>query len=266
MVHPAVVQKDGITGLRMNEREVSAGTVDDDEVARFSRLSGQWWDERGPMAPLHKFNPVRLAYIRDRAAAHFGRDRARLDSLAGLRILDIGCGGGILSEPLARLGATVLGVDPSASNIAVARDHAAQSELTIDYRNTTAEALADAGEVFDLVLAMEVIEHVADVGLFVDTAAAMVKPGGLLFAATLNRTLKSFALAIVGAEYILRWLPRGTHQWDKFVTPNELDIAIERSGLQITDETGVIYNLLADRWQLSADMDVNYMVVAEKAE
>ena len=168
-----------------------------------------------------------------------------------------------LTGSLGTVGATVVGVDPSASNIAVARDHAAQSELTIDYRNMTAEVLADAGEVFDLVLAMEVIEHVSDVGLFVDTAAAMVKPGGLLFVATLNRTVKSFALAIVGAEYILRWLPRGTHQWDKFVTPNELDIAIERTGLQITDETGVIYNLLADRWQLSADMDVNYMVVAE---
>ena len=217
------------------------------------------------MAALHKFNPVRLAYIRDRAAAHFGRDPKRLDSLAGLRLLDIGCGGGILSEPLARLGATLVGADPSASNIAVAQRHAAQSGLSIDYRNTSAEALAAAGERFDAVLAMEVIEHVADVGLFVEVAAELVKPGGLLFVATLNRTLKSFALAIVGAEYILRWLPRGTHQWDKFVTPNELEIAIEQSGMQAASETGVIYNLLADRWQLSSDMDVNYMVVAEKS-
>jgi len=182
-----------------------------------------------------------------------------------LRILDIGCGGGILSEPLARLGASVVGADPSASNIAVAQHHAAQAGLSIDYRSTTAEALAEADESFDVVLAMEVVEHVADVGLFVELAGAMVKPGGLLFVATLNRTMKSFALAIVGAEYILRWLPRGTHQWDKFVTPNELEIAIEQSGLQITDETGVMYNLLADRWQLTTDMDVNYMVVAEKA-
>jgi 2-polyprenyl-6-hydroxyphenyl methylase / 3-demethylubiquinone-9 3-methyltransferase len=250
----------------MDRQPISAGTIDADEVARFSRLAGQWWDPRGPMAALHKFNPVRLAYIRDRAAGHFGRDPARLDSLAGLRVLDIGCGGGILSEPLARLGASVTGADPSDSNIAVAQRHAAQSGLTIDYRNTSAEALSDAGESFDIVLAMEVVEHVADVGLFVDVASAMVKPGGLLFVATLNRTVKSFALAIVGAEYILRWLPRGTHQWDKFVTPNELEIAIEQSGLTIADETGVIYNLLADRWQLSADMDVNYMVVAEKAE
>jgi 2-polyprenyl-6-hydroxyphenyl methylase/3-demethylubiquinone-9 3-methyltransferase len=239
-------------------------TIDDSEVAQFSRLAEDWWDAHGPMAMLHKFNPVRLAYIRDHAAARFGRDPKRLDSLAGLRILDIGCGGGILSEPLARLGASVVGADPSEQNIAAAQRHAAQSGLAVDYRATTAEALAEAGEVFDVVLAMEVVEHVADVGLFVDLVAAMVKPGGLMFVATLNRTLKSFALAIVGAEYVLRWLPRGTHRWDKFVTPNELDIALEQAGLTQAGETGVIYNLLADRWQLSTDMDVNYMVVAEK--
>ncbi len=249
----------------MNRQPADSGTVNREEVARFSRLAGQWWDPRGPMAALHKFNPVRLAYIRDRAAAHFGRDPTRLDSLAGLRVLDIGCGGGILCEPLARLGATVVGADPSENNIAIARRHAAQSGLAIDYRDTTAEALAQAGELFDVVLAMEVVEHVTDLGLFVGLAATMVKPGGLLFVATLNRTAKSFALAIVGAEYILRWLPRGTHQWDKFVTPKELEIAIERSGLRINGETGVIYNLFADRWQLAADMGVNYMVVAEKA-
>jgi 2-polyprenyl-6-hydroxyphenyl methylase / 3-demethylubiquinone-9 3-methyltransferase len=248
----------------MEQQQVRADTVDQDEVARFSRLSAQWWDARGPMAALHKFNPVRLAYIRDRAAAHFGRDPGRLDSLAGLRMLDIGCGGGILAEPLARLGATVVGIDPSASNIAVAQHHAAQLRLAIDYRNATAEAVAAAGEQFDIVLAMEVVEHVTDLGLFVDTAAAMVKSGGLFFVATLNRTIKSFALAIVGAEYILGWLPRGTHQWDKFVTPNELEIAIEQSGVQLIAETGVVYDLFADRWQLSSDMDVNYMVVAEK--
>jgi 2-polyprenyl-6-hydroxyphenyl methylase / 3-demethylubiquinone-9 3-methyltransferase len=249
----------------MNGPSSDAGTVDQEEIARFSRLAGQWWDTRGPMAALHKFNPVRLAYVRDRAAAHFGRDPKRLDSLAGLRILDIGCGGGILCEPLARLGAAVVGADPSISNIAVARRHAAQSGLTIDYRAATAEELAAAGEMFDVVLAMEVVEHVADVNLFVERTAAMVKSGGLLFAATLNRTAKSFALAIVGAEYILRWLPRGTHRWDKFVTPNELEIAIAQGGLKIAGETGVIYNLFADRWQLSRDMDVNYMMVAEKA-
>ena len=248
----------------MDPQHMPSGTIDQDEIARFSRLSSQWWDPSGPMAPLHKFNPVRLAFIRDRVAAHLGRDPNRLDSLAGLRILDIGCGAGVLSEPLARLGASVVGVDPSDSNIAAARHHAAQSGLTIDYRATTAEALEAAGESFDVVLAMEVIEHVADVALFIDVAAELVKPGGLLFVATLNRTIKSFALAIVGAEYVLRWLPRGTHQWDKFVTPNELEIAITQSGLNVTDQAGVIYNLLADRWQLSTDTDVNYMIAAEK--
>ena len=249
----------------MERRRSRADTVDEDEVARFSRLSGEWWDARGPMAALHKFNPVRLAYIRDRVTGHFRRDATRLDSLAGLRILDIGCGGGILAEPLARLGAAVVGVDPSESNIAVARRHADQSQLTIDYRNDSAEALAAANETFDVVLAMEVVEHVTDLDLFIDAAAALVKSGGLLFVATLNRTIKSFALAIVGAEYILRWLPRGTHQWDKFVTPNELEIAIEQSSLRFSGETGVFYNLLADRWQLSSDMGVNYIVVAEKS-
>jgi 2-polyprenyl-6-hydroxyphenyl methylase/3-demethylubiquinone-9 3-methyltransferase len=249
----------------MNPQPNGAETVDQDEVARFSRLAGEWWDPHGPMAALHKFNPVRLAYIRDRTAEHFGRDPKSLGSLAGLRFLDIGCGAGILCEPLARLGASVIGADPSAKNIAVARAHAARSGLAIDYRDTTAEALAGAGEMFDVVLAMEVVEHVTDVGLFIAHAGAMVKPGGLLFVATLNRTAKSFALAIVGAEYILRWLPRGTHRWDKFVTPDELEIAIEQSGLRITGESGVIYNLLADRWQLSRDMDVNYVVVAERA-
>ena len=248
----------------MERRQTRADTVDDDEVARFSRLSGEWWDAHGPMAALHKFNPVRLAYIRDRAAGHFHRDATRLDSLAGLRILDIGCGGGILSEPLARLGAAMVGVDPSESNIDLARRHAAQSQLTIDYRNSSGEVLAAAGETFDVVLAMEVVEHVTDVHLFIDAAAALVKPGGLLFVATLNRTIKSFALAIVGAEYILRWLPRGTHQWDKFITPDELASALEQNGLAVMDETGVVYNVLADRWQLSSDMDVNYMVAAQK--
>jgi 2-polyprenyl-6-hydroxyphenyl methylase/3-demethylubiquinone-9 3-methyltransferase len=238
-------------------------TIDAAEVERFARIAPDWWDPRGPMAPLHKLNPVRLGYIRDQAADHFGRDPKTLDCLKGLRMLDIGCGGGVLSEPLARLGADMVGADPAEENIEVAQLHAEQSGVTVDYRATTAEALAEANERFDVVLAMEVVEHVTDVGLFVETCAAMVKPGGLMVAATLNRTLKSFALAIVGAEYVLRWLPRGTHQWDKFVTPQELERAIERAGLQVTGERGVIYNPFADRWQLSSDMDVNYMLVAE---
>jgi 2-polyprenyl-6-hydroxyphenyl methylase/3-demethylubiquinone-9 3-methyltransferase len=244
-------------------RRDDASTVDETEVARFAALADTWWDPRGKMAVLHKFNPVRLAYIRDAACERFDRNPKQLDCLKGLRILDIGCGGGLLCEPLARLGASVVGADPAEANIEAARLHAARSEITVDYRATTAEALADAGEKFDIVLAMEVIEHVADVELFIERCAEMVKPAGLMVVATLNRTLKSFALAIVGAEYVLGWLPRGTHRWDKFVTPNELEIALELAGMEMTDDIGVIYNLLADRWQTSSDMDVNYMVTAE---
>ena len=243
---------------------VGGSTVDVAEVARFSARAAEWWDARGKMAVLHRLNPVRLGFIKEAACRHFGRNDKQLDALAGLRLADIGCGGGILSEPLARLGAAVLGADPSATNIEAAKLHAAEAGVTVDYRVSTAEALADENERFDIVLAMEVVEHVADIGLFIEHCAEMVKPGGLMITATLNRTLKSFALAIVGAEYVLRWLPRGTHQWDKFVTPNELEAALEHRGLRVIDETGVIYNLLSDRWQLSSDMDVNYMVVAER--
>jgi len=229
-------------------------------------LADEWWDPRGPMAPLHKLNPARLTYIRNAACRHFERDTKQLDCLAGLRVLDIGCGAGLLSEPLARIGGQVVGVDPAAKNVAAARLHAQENEVAVDYRVGTAEALADAGERFDIVLAMEVVEHVTDVNLFVRRCAEMVRPGGLMIAATINRTLKSFALAIVGAEYVLRWLPRGTHRWDRFVTPNELEIALELGGLRMTDQRGVIYNLLADRWQLARDIDVNYMVTAERPE
>jgi 2-polyprenyl-6-hydroxyphenyl methylase/3-demethylubiquinone-9 3-methyltransferase len=248
-----------------NTRGGRASTVDEAEVTRFSALAAQWWDPRGKMAVLHKFNPVRLGFIKEAACRHFGRDDKRLDALAGLRVLDIGCGGGILSEPLARLGAAVVGADPSQANIAAGQLHAADAGVSVDYRATTAEALADEGERFDLVLAMEVVEHVADLDLFIRRCTEMVRPGGLMITATLNRTLKSFALAIVGAEYVLRWLPRGTHQWEKFITPDELEAALERHGLAVVDETGVIYDLLADRWRLSTDMDVNYMVVAARA-
>ena len=250
----------------MVNRKAHAASVDTAEVERFSRHAGDWWTPRGPMAALHKFNPIRLGYIRDKAAARFNRDPKKLDCLKGLRMLDIGCGGGILSEPLARLGADMVGADPAEENIAAAQAHAEETGVTVDYRATTAEDLAAAGERFDVVLAMEVVEHVTDVGAFVATCASMVKPGGLMIAATLNRTLKSFALAIVGAEYVLRWVPRGTHQWEKFVTPEELEAAIEGAGLRVTGERGVIYNPFADRWQLSSDMDVNYMLVAERPE
>jgi 2-polyprenyl-6-hydroxyphenyl methylase/3-demethylubiquinone-9 3-methyltransferase len=245
-------------------RNIPGATVDPAEIARFSALSAQWWDPRGKMRPLHRLNPVRIGFVRDVACEKFSRDPRRLDCLAGLRILDVGCGAGILSEPLARLGAAVVGADPAETNIAAARVHAAQSAVTVDYRATTAEALADGGERFDMVLAMEVVEHVADLRVFVQCCAALTAPGGLMIAATINRTLKSFALAIVGAEYILRWLPRGTHQWDRFVTPNELEAAMSRGGLTLMAQTGVIYNLLTDAWQLGGDMDVNYMLAAER--
>lgn len=242
-----------------------APTVDASEVDRFSRLAGTWWDANGKMAVLHRFNPVRLTYVRDGACRQFGRSIAHPPCLTGLRILDIGCGGGLLCEPLARLGASVVGADPSHDNIAAARAHAAQAGVAVDYRVASAETLAAAGEEFDVVLAMEVVEHVADVPLFVRTSAGMVKPGGLMIAATLNRTLKSFALAIVGAEYALRWLPRGTHSWDRFVTPLELEAALAEADLTVIDGTGVSYSPLSGAWRLSSDTDVNYMLTAARA-
>ncbi|MBX3597407.1 MAG: bifunctional 2-polyprenyl-6-hydroxyphenol methylase/3-demethylubiquinol 3-O-methyltransferase UbiG [Rhizobiaceae bacterium] len=244
--------------------EAERSTIDPGEVEHFSRLAAQWWDPKGKFRPLHKFNPVRLAYIRDHVASRLGRDPLSARPLDGVRVLDIGCGGGLLCEPMARLGATVIGVDPAERNIEIARLHAAESGLTIDYRATTAEALADAGEQFDIVLNMEVVEHVADIDLFITRTGEMVKPGGLMFVATINRTLKALGLAIVGAEYLLRWLPRGTHRYDKFVRPQELEAALGRAGLSVADRTGVTYNPLADRWSLSKDMDVNYMLLAEK--
>ena len=250
----------------MAKRKARPSSVDSAEIERFAGMAADWWDPRGPMAALHKLNPVRVGYIRDRAAERFGRDPKRLDCLKGLRMLDIGCGAGILSEPLARLGAEMVGADPAEENIAAAKAHAEEAGLAVDYRATTAEELAAAGERFDVVLAMEVVEHVNDVDEFVATCASMVKPGGLMVAATLNRTLKSFALAIVGAEYVLRWVPRGTHQWDKFVTPQELERAFEDAGLDVIGERGVVYNPFADRWQLSSDMDVNYMLAGAKRQ
>lgn len=237
-------------------------TVDAAEIAKFSKLSAEWWDPKGKMAPLHRINPLRLGYIRDAACRKFERNVRSLNCLGGLRVLDIGCGAGLLCEPLSRLGAQVIGVDPSASNIAAAKLHADKSHLSIDYRCTTVEEI-DPRERFDIVLAMEVVEHVVDVGVFLKRCAAMLKPNGLMVVSTLNRNWKSFALAIVGAEYLLRWLPRGTHEWNKFVTPDELTKHLLDNRLVITEQTGVVYSPFADKWTLSSDMDVNYMVVAE---
>jgi 2-polyprenyl-6-hydroxyphenyl methylase/3-demethylubiquinone-9 3-methyltransferase len=239
-------------------------TVDSAEIRHFDAMAESWWSPRGDMRTLHMINPVRLAFIRDVACRHFKRDPRQLDCLKGLRFLDIGCGGGILSEPLARIGAAMVGADPSVPNIEVARRHAADSGVEVDYRPVLAEELADAGERFDVVLAMEVVEHVADVSLFVKRCAEMVKPGGLMIAATINRTMKSWAFAIVGAEYILRLLPLGTHHWDKFVTPAELEAVMAQHGLDVIDERGVTFNVLSRELRLSNDMDVNYMLVAER--
>ncbi|MBR0960796.1 bifunctional 2-polyprenyl-6-hydroxyphenol methylase/3-demethylubiquinol 3-O-methyltransferase UbiG [Bradyrhizobium japonicum] len=237
-------------------------TVDAAEIAKFSKLSAEWWDPKGKMAPLHRINPLRLGYIRDAACRKFERNVRSLNCLGSLRVLDIGCGAGLLCEPLSRLGAQVIGIDPSASNIAAAKLHADKSHLAIDYRCTTVEEI-DPRERFDIVLAMEVVEHVTDVGVFLKRCAAMLKPNGLMVVSTLNRNWKSFALAIVGAEYVLRWLPRGTHEWNKFVTPDELAKYLLDNRLVITEQTGVVYSPFADKWALSSDMDVNYMVVAE---
>lgn len=242
----------------------AAVTVDPIEVERFSRMAAEWWDPKGKFKPLHKFNPIRLAVLKREIAQQFARDARGARSLDGLRILDVGCGGGLVSEPLARLGATVVGIDPSATNVEVARLHAEQAGLSVDYRATTVEALAAAGERFDVVLALEVVEHVADVAAFLDTVASMAKPGGLVVVATINRTLKALGLAIVGAEYVLRWLPRGTHSYDKLVRPEEVEAPLQDAGLVLFDRVGVVFDPLRDLWKESRDTAVNYMVIAAR--
>jgi 2-polyprenyl-6-hydroxyphenyl methylase/3-demethylubiquinone-9 3-methyltransferase len=247
-----------------NASERHGSTVDDAEVARFAAMADEWWNPRGKMAPLHKFNPVRLAFIRDRVCSHYGRDPKSLDSLSGLDILDVGCGGGILAEPLARLGGRVTAIDPAEENVNAARIHAERSGLSIDYRAATVEAIMESGKRFDAVIASEVVEHVTDLDLFVQQCAGCVKPGGLMFVTTINRTMKSYALAIIGAEYVLRWLPVGTHSWDKFVTPDELENSLKDAGLSVVDEAGIVYHLPTGEWRRDDDMDVNYMMAAEK--
>ncbi|MBY0610731.1 MAG: bifunctional 2-polyprenyl-6-hydroxyphenol methylase/3-demethylubiquinol 3-O-methyltransferase UbiG [Beijerinckiaceae bacterium] len=250
--------------VRNAPSERMGGTIDQREVAQFDSLASEWWNPSGQMKPLHRINPVRLHFIRDCIAARFPIDIKAPKPLQGLRILDIGCGGGLLSEPLARLGATVTGIDPGSTNVEIAKVHASRSGVVIDYRSTTAEDLVGTGARFDVVLAMEVIEHVSSVQNFVDAASALVAPGGLFIGSTLNRTMKSFALAIVGAEYILRWLPKGTHAWEKFVRPDEFSKALERAGLVETDLMGMVYAPMSDAWQLSNDTSVNYFIAARR--
>ena len=240
-------------------------SVDAAEVAKFSALADQWWDPEGSFRPLHKRNPARLAFIRDRLCLQFERDPEGARPLDGLRVLDIGCGGGLLTEPMARLGAVVTGLDASERNVRVAENHAGRMGLDIDYRHRTAEGMAATGVEFDVVLNMEVVEHVADVGAFIGAASTLVAPGGAMIVATLNRTAKAFALAIVGAEYVMRWLPRGTHDWRKFVRPSELAAALRHGGMSIEMQAGMVYDPVRDRWRVDPrDINVNYMVHAVK--
>jgi len=238
--------------------------VDRAEIERFSRIAGEWWDPRGKFAPLHKLGPARMTYLRDRLAAHFGRKLPAPQPLAGLRVLDIGCGGGLVSEPLARLGAIVTGIDPADDNISAARAHAKLSGLDIEYRSTAAESVAATGETFDAVLCLEVVEHVPDPAAFIALATSLTRPGGLVIASTINRTMKAWLLAIVGAEYVLRWLPAGTHRWDRFVTPDEMARHMVAAGLAAIAFEGLVYDPLADAWSLSPDTDVNYFASAKR--
>jgi 2-polyprenyl-6-hydroxyphenyl methylase/3-demethylubiquinone-9 3-methyltransferase len=244
--------------------EPQDASVDPAEIAKFSAMAAEWWDPTGKFAPLHKFNPVRLAFIRDQAAGHLRRGPRGVRPFDGLSLLDIGCGGGLLSEPMARLGFAVTGADASERNIGTAKAHAVQTGLDIDYRATTAEALAAEGRQFDVVLNMEVVEHVADVPAYLAACTQLVKPGGLAFVATLNKTLKSLALAKIGAEYVLNWLPRGTHDWNRFIPPAELQVMLEQTGLTILKRQGVSFDPLRWEWRLSNDVDINYMLVARR--
>lgn len=237
-------------------------TVDPDEVTRFAAVADAWWDPKGAFAPLHKLNPTRLAYIRDQICRHFGRDPRSARSLDGLSVLDVGCGGGLLAEPITRMGAAVTGIDATEQNIRVAGLHAQDMELEIDYRHIAAEELAAEGAAFDVVVNMEVIEHVADVPAFLAACRALVKPGGIMLFSTLNRTAKAFAMAIVGAEYVLRWLPRGTHDWQKFLKPAELSAALDAAGFTVPDLSGLSYDPLGDRWRVTRDLSVNYLGTA----
>ncbi|WP_022705807.1 bifunctional 2-polyprenyl-6-hydroxyphenol methylase/3-demethylubiquinol 3-O-methyltransferase UbiG [Paracoccus zeaxanthinifaciens] len=240
-----------------------SASIDPAEIAKFEAMAAEWWDPKGKFRPLHLMNPIRLDYITTQIGTEFGRDRREARPFEGLRVLDIGCGGGLVAEPMTRLGATVVGADAAELNINVARTHAEAQGLDIDYRATTAEALVEAGEVFDVVLALEIVEHVADPAEFVATCRRLVRPGGLVILSTLNRTTKSFLAAIVGAEWVMRWLPRGTHDWQRFPTPDELAAMAERGGLLPVDRCGMVFNPVSFGWRLSAtDLSVNYLLTS----
>lgn len=240
-------------------------SIDPAEVAKFSAMAADWWNPNGKFKPLHRFNPVRLKFIRERAERHFGLAPGLRTPLDGLRLLDIGCGGGLVCEPMARLGASVTGVDASEANIKTALTHATEQGLKIDYRAGTAEGLLAAGEpAFDIVLNLEVVEHVADPAQFLADTARLVKPGGLMIVATLNKTAKALATAVIGAEYILGWLPRGTHDWSKFLDPEDVRTPLKGAGLKINETIGVAFQPITGQWKLSGDTSVNYMVVARR--
>jgi len=242
----------------------ATSTASADELAKFEAVADTWWDPSGPFRPLHKFNPARIRFMRDHLMRHFGRDEASSTPFAGLSLLDIGCGGGLITEPMARLGFNVTGIDAAQKNISVAQVHAERSDLDISYETATPEDLLLRNRKFDVVLTLEVVEHVADLNAFLNAAGSLVAPGGTLIAATLNRTFKSLALAKIGAEYILRWLPRGTHDWRKFVKPSELAADIRAAGLKVSEISGLSYDLMNDTWKISRDLDVNYIVSATK--
>lgn len=251
----------------MTAQITTTATIDPDEVSKFSAIAEEWWDPFGKFKPLHKFNPVRLAYIRDAVCTHFKRDPHSKKPFEGLRLLDVGCGGGLVAEPMRRLGADVTAIDASERNIKTALAHSMTMKLDIDYRATTVESIAAAGSPpFDIVLNLEVVEHVADIDLFLKTSADLVRPGGIMTLASINRTLKAFILAKVGAEYVLGWLPRGAHDPRKFVKPEEARLILKGSGLNITAVAGVSYNPLIDVWRISEDTQVNYMLTAVKAQ
>ncbi|GEO80907.1 bifunctional 2-polyprenyl-6-hydroxyphenol methylase/3-demethylubiquinol 3-O-methyltransferase UbiG [Pararhodospirillum oryzae] len=243
----------------------SPSTASPAELAKFSAMADAWWDPEGKFKPLHKFNPLRIAYISDHMAAHFGRSLDVERPFEGLRLLDIGCGGGLVSEPLARLGFEVIGIDAAERNIGTARVHAERSGVPVTYRQATPEDLVREGQVFDAVLTLEVVEHVADVDLFLESIGTLVRPGGAVVAATLNRTLKSLALAKYAAEYVLRWLPRGTHDWRKFMKPSELTTGLRRAGLETRDVAGMTWNPLLDEWSKTQDVSMNYILFAVRA-